>query len=63
MCFSSPKMPTPPPIPAAPPPRPEPTPLAMAPSEPLKRRLAAYGGSGTSLMSSLRIPLNTGTRV
>lgn len=57
MCVSKPKMPDPPPPPAPAPPAPQPTATQLQPSDALKARMPAFGGSAQSMMSRLRIPL------
>ena len=61
MCMSSPKMPKVPGPTAGPAPIPQPTAMSVRPSDAAQKRLETFGGSGASLLSRLRIPLNIGT--
>jgi hypothetical protein len=58
MCTPTPSRPKPAPLPAAAPAPTEAPAEKVEPGPQLKSRLAAFGGSNTGLLRSLRIPLN-----
>lgn len=57
MCIGKVKTPDAPETPAAAAPAPQPTAQGVQPTDIAQSRLAAYGGLGSSLLKSLRIPL------